>query len=59
VAVGSYPTALAIRSDDLWLFVTNQNSATVSQFAITPATGTLTPLTAFETDNNPTGVAVK
>jgi|SRR5208282_5052086 len=59
VAINSYPTSLAIRSDDLWLFVTNLNSANVSQFAITPATGGLTPLPPIETDNNPWGIAVK
>jgi len=51
--------SMAIRSDAQWLFVANLNSANVSQFAITPATGALTPLPAITTDNLPWGVAVK
>jgi 6-phosphogluconolactonase (cycloisomerase 2 family) len=50
---------MAIRGDDQWLFVANLNSANVSLFAITPASGALTPETAIETDNYPWGVAVK
>lgn len=59
VATGSRPTAIAIRADDNWLFVTNFNSASVSQYAITPATGALTVGQAIQTDNYPWGVAVK
>jgi len=59
VATGSRPTSIAIRGDDNWLFVTNLNSATVSQYAITPATGALTAQQAISTDNSPWGVAVK
>jgi 6-phosphogluconolactonase (cycloisomerase 2 family) len=60
VGVGSSPVSLAIRGDDNWLFVTNYVSATVSQFIITPASGTLTPAgTGIVTDNFPWGVAVK
>lgn len=59
VATGSRPTAIAIRGDDNWLFVTNFNSASVSQYAITPATGALTVGQAIQTDNYPWGVAVK
>jgi 6-phosphogluconolactonase (cycloisomerase 2 family) len=59
VATGSQPKAIAIRSDDLWLFVTNFNSASLSQYSITPATGSLLALPAITTDNYPWGVAVK
>jgi hypothetical protein len=39
--------------------VANFTSATVSQYSITPASGTLTPIPAFSTLDNPSGVAVK
>jgi 6-phosphogluconolactonase (cycloisomerase 2 family) len=55
----SFPTAMAIRSDDSWMFVTNLNSMNVSQFGVTPATGVLVPQPPFQTDNNPWGIAVK
>jgi 6-phosphogluconolactonase (cycloisomerase 2 family) len=59
VATGLQPTAITIRKDDNWLFVSNYNAATVSQYAITPATGALSVLPAIPTDNYPWGVAVK
>jgi 6-phosphogluconolactonase len=59
VATGSFPVAIAVRSDDSWLFVANSQSANVSQYSITPASGQLSPLPAFTTANNPFGVAVK
>ena len=59
VATGLRPTSIAIRSDDSWLFVTNFNAGTVSQYSITPATGSLSPQPAVTTDNYPWGVAVK
>jgi 6-phosphogluconolactonase (cycloisomerase 2 family) len=59
VTTNSFPTSMAIRSDDSWMFVTNLNSANLSEYAITPATGTLTPQPTVETDNFPWGVAVK
>jgi 6-phosphogluconolactonase (cycloisomerase 2 family) len=59
VATNSYPTSIAIRSDDSWMFVTNLNQANLSQYAITPATGALSPQPPVQTDNNPWGVAVK
>jgi DNA-binding beta-propeller fold protein YncE len=59
VATGSRPTSIAIRSDDSWLFVTNHDSGSLSQYSITPATGALTPQVATTTDNYPWGVAVK
>ena len=55
----SFPTSIAIRSDDTWMFVTNLNSLNVSQYAITPSSGSLTPQPPVETDNFPWGVAVK
>jgi len=58
-ATGIQPTSIAIRGDDNWLFVTNFNSATLSQYSFAPATGVLTPLPAIGTDNLPWGVAVK
>lgn len=58
-ATGLKPTSIAIRSDDTWMFVTNYNSASVSQYAITPATGLLNAQQAIGTDNYPWGVAVK
>ncbi len=59
VATGVRPTSIAIRSDDSWLFVTNHDSGSLSQYSITPATGALTPQLATTTDNYPWGVAVK
>jgi 6-phosphogluconolactonase (cycloisomerase 2 family) len=59
VATGQRPTSITIRGDDNWLFVTNFNSASVSQYAITPSSGELTGEQAIQTDNYPWGVAVK
>jgi 6-phosphogluconolactonase (cycloisomerase 2 family) len=63
VATGQGPMSIAVRADDNWMFVTNFGSAspggTVSQYAITPATGALTAQPAIPTDNLPWGVAVK
>jgi 6-phosphogluconolactonase len=59
VVTGSKPTSIAIRSDDSWLFVTNHDSGSLSQYSITPASGSLTPQLATTTDNYPWGVAVK
>jgi 6-phosphogluconolactonase (cycloisomerase 2 family) len=59
VATGANPTSIAIRGDDNWMFVTNYQSASVSQYSITPATGALSTLPTITTDNYPFGVAVK
>jgi len=59
VATGGTPKSIAIRSDNLWLFVSNNSSATLSEFEITPATGSLTPQPVISTDNLPWGIAVK
>jgi 6-phosphogluconolactonase (cycloisomerase 2 family) len=59
VATGLQPTAIAVRGDDNWLFVTNFNAASVSQYSITPATGALSVAPTIQTDNYPWGVAVK
>jgi 6-phosphogluconolactonase (cycloisomerase 2 family) len=59
VATGLRPTSIAIRGDDNWMFVSNFNSQTVSQYSITPATGALTAEQPIGTDNSPWGVAVK
>jgi len=59
VSTGNQPRAIAIRSDDSWLFVTNFNPPSVSQYSITPATGTLAAAPPILTDNYPWGVAVK
>jgi 6-phosphogluconolactonase (cycloisomerase 2 family) len=59
LATGSDPTSIAIRGDDNWMFVTNYQSASVSQYSITPATGALSVLPTITTDNYPFGVAVK
>ena len=59
VATGQRPTSIAIRGDDNWMFVSNLNSASVSQYSITPATGALTAEAPIDTDNLPFGVAVK
>jgi 6-phosphogluconolactonase (cycloisomerase 2 family) len=59
IATGLGATSIALRSDDSWLFVSNFNAATMSQYAMTPSSGTLTPVTPIQTDNYPWGVAVK
>lgn len=64
VATGTGPRSIVIRSDDSWMFVSNFGSTTVggssvSQYAITPATGILVGQEPIQTDNYPWGVAVK
>jgi 6-phosphogluconolactonase (cycloisomerase 2 family) len=64
VSTGLGPNSIAIRSDDSFMFVANFGSPTVgaqtiSEYAITPATGTLTPEPLVSTFNYPSGVAVK
>ena len=65
VATGSHPVAIAIRGDDNWLFVANNDALSggfgiVSQYEITPASGVLTQFgTGIQTDNYPMAVAVK
>jgi 6-phosphogluconolactonase (cycloisomerase 2 family) len=64
IATGINPAAIAIRGDDNWLFVANNDTVNgfgiVSQYEITPASGVLTPFgTGIQTDNYPTAIAVK
>ncbi len=59
VTTGAKPTSIAIRSDDSWIFVTNHDAGTLSQYSVTPATGSLSPQPTVTTDNYPVGVAVK
>jgi 6-phosphogluconolactonase (cycloisomerase 2 family) len=59
VATNSYPTSMAIRSDDSFMFVANFNSGTLSEYGITPGDGALTVLTPVTTFPTPWGVAVK
>jgi 6-phosphogluconolactonase (cycloisomerase 2 family) len=64
IATGINPVAIAIRGDDNWLFVANNDTLNgfgiLSQYEITPATGVLTPFgTGIQTDNFPTAVVVK
>jgi 6-phosphogluconolactonase (cycloisomerase 2 family) len=64
VATGNTPVSIAIRSDNNWLFVTNNGSASgngsVSQYSVTPATGVLTPSgSTILTYTYPWGLAVK
>ena len=64
IATGINPAAIAIRGDDNWLFVANNDTVNgfgiVSQFEVAPASGVLTPFgTGIQTDNYPTAVAVK
>jgi len=64
VATGTGPVSMTIRADNNWMFVSNfgsvaQGGSTVSQYAITPATGALSVSQAIQTDNYPFGVAVK
>ena len=58
-ATGRIPTAVAIRADDNWLFVTNNEDGTLSQYSIIPATGALSTLPTVQTATQPWGVAVK
>lgn len=58
-ASGSQPASMVIRGDDNWMFVTNYQAATMSQYSITPATGALTSYAPIPVDNYPAGVAVK
>lgn len=51
--------SIAIRSDDSFLFVANDNTQTLSEFGLAPATGTLSPESPVSTFNYPSGVAVK
>ncbi len=59
VSTGQRPTQIAFRSDGNWMFVSNFNSGTVSQYQVTPLTGALAPLPDITTDNQPTGIAVR
>lgn len=64
IATGTNPAAIAIRGDDNWLFVANNDTVNgfgiVSQYEITPASGVLKPYgTGIQTDNYPTAVVVK
>ena len=64
VATGINPSAIAIRADDNWVFVANNETlngfGVVSQYELAPGTGILTPFgTGIETDNYPTAVIVK
>ncbi len=59
VAAGSGATAMALRSDDSWLFVSNFIAATVSQYSMSPSTGSLVGVPSIQTDNYPYGLAVK
>jgi len=59
VATGLQPTSIAIRGDGSWLFVTNFNAASVTQYLVTPQSGALTVQPPIQTDNYPWGVAVK
>jgi 6-phosphogluconolactonase len=60
-AVGqiSGANSIAIRSDDSFLFVANNNTQTLSEFSVVPATGGLSPETPIQTFDYPSGVAVK
>ena len=51
--------SIVIRADGNWMFVPNYNDATVSQYSVSPVTGTLTVELPIITDNYPFGVAVK
>jgi 6-phosphogluconolactonase (cycloisomerase 2 family) len=64
VATGINPSAIAIRADDNWVFVANNETLNgfgiLSQYELAPATGILTPFGAgIQTDNYPTAVVVK
>ena len=65
VPTGVGPKSMVIRADDSWMFVSNFGSTTVggntvTQYAITPATGAIfAESTPIQTDNYPWGVAVK
>lgn len=64
VVTGINPSAIAIRADDNWVFVANNETSNgfgvVSQYELAPGTGILTPFgTGIETDNFPTAVVVK
>ena len=59
VNTDSVPVSIAIRSDGLWMFVTNFLTGSVSEYSLTPATGLPTPVATITTDNNPFGTAVK
>jgi len=64
VATGVGPVSIVIRGDDNWLFVANRGTGTqggtsVSQYSVVPATGALNAAAPIQTDNYPTGLAVK
>ncbi len=64
VATGINPAAIAIRADDNWVFVANNETlngfGVLSQYELAPSTGVLTPFGAgIQTDNYPTAVVVK
>ncbi len=64
VATGINPATIAIRADDNWVFVANNETlngfGVLSQYELAPSTGVLTPFGAgIQTDNYPTAVVVK
>jgi DNA-binding beta-propeller fold protein YncE len=64
VSTGTNPFAIAIRADDNWVFVANNDTTngfgTLSQYELSPATGVLSPFGgAIELGNYPTAVVVK
>jgi hypothetical protein len=54
------PVSIAVRNDNIWVFVANFNSASVSQYAIQPSSGQLTVQPEIQSNSGlPFGVAVK
>jgi len=58
IATNLNPTAIAIRSDDSWLFVSNLGAANISQYSMVVSTGNLETLPPIPTLDYPSGVAV-
>jgi 6-phosphogluconolactonase (cycloisomerase 2 family) len=60
-ATGIGPNSIAIRGDDSFVFVANNSSSTLSEYAVVPATGALSPQNTIgiSTFDTPSGVAVK
>ncbi|MGA9544686.1 MAG: beta-propeller fold lactonase family protein [Candidatus Sulfotelmatobacter sp.] len=59
VSAGGGANSIAIRGDDSFVFVTNLNPGTLSEYAINLQNGNLAPLPVIQTFNYPSGVAVK
>lgn len=59
ISTGALPLSMALQPQGQYLYVANNNGATVSGFHIDQTSGVLGPLTPFTTGSNPSALASK